>query len=198
MSLRSQDLHASKSQASRAHCLHITSQVCLFTATMPDSVAGQSKKWLRRAVRCRAEGETAAQAISSTVVQVLFNSQGYRSSGSLFATVRKTSSRWSRTSTQVLTCPLLQGVCHSYHGHWEYAAAPAQVTHCALRPSRWSRCARSTRNRRSCLSTWRPSRRCRRGSATRREPSSSPIGSASSCCWMRWRAYIPNTSAFDA
>ena len=45
-------------------------QVLLFTATMPDSVAAQSKKWLRRAVRCRAKEETAAQAISSTVVQV--------------------------------------------------------------------------------------------------------------------------------
>ena len=45
-------------------------QVLLFTATMPDSVAAQSKKWLRRAVRCRAKGEAAAQAISSTVVQV--------------------------------------------------------------------------------------------------------------------------------
>ena len=45
-------------------------QVCLFTATMPDSVTEQSKKWLRRAVRCRSKGKAAAQAISSTVVQV--------------------------------------------------------------------------------------------------------------------------------
>ena len=45
-------------------------QVLLFTATMPDGVATQSKKWLRQAVRCRARGETAAQAISPTVVQV--------------------------------------------------------------------------------------------------------------------------------
>ncbi len=71
------------------------------------------------------------------------------------------------------------------------------MTHCSVCPRRWSRCAQSTRNRRSCSSTWHPSRRCRRGSATRREPSSSLRAAQRShmrpWCWtacFAWREVL--------